>query len=134
MEHIKARVRQKQEMYDGRSFWNSVLFFVVYSLPTAYTSLYRGLEHLLQIPHFIKNHLNVVGSLIIDTIPEGRSAALPYLFENNITKMNTHLNQTFTDCVFNQYTHFDVMICQMWPQVMEHSLILLRFYRLFIHK
>ena len=40
------------------------------------------------------------------------------------------LNQytlTFTECVSNQWTYFDISTCQMWLQVMERSLILLRF-------
>ena len=38
-----------------------------------------------------------------------------------------YLYQTFIDCVFNQYTHFGMSICQMWLSVMEGSLIQLRF-------
>ena len=30
-----------------------------------------------------------------------------------------YLHQIFTDCVFNQYTHFAMSIFQMWLQVME---------------
>ena len=36
-------------------------------------------------------------------------------------------HQTFTDCVFNQCTHFGLSTWQMWLQVMEGSLIQLRF-------
>ena len=36
-------------------------------------------------------------------------------------------NQTFTKCVSNWYTHTNVWICQMWMQIMECLLILLRF-------
>ena len=41
---------------------------------------------------------------------------------------STYLHQTFTECVSNQYTHFNVSTCQMWLQVIEHFLILLRFF------
>ena len=39
---------------------------------------------------------------------------------------NTYLHQTFTECVPNQYTHFDIFACQICLQVMEHPLILLK--------
>ena len=38
-----------------------------------------------------------------------------------------YLHQTFTECVSNQYTHFDTSICQIWLQVMESHLILFLF-------
>ena len=38
---------------------------------------------------------------------------------------NIFLHQTLTECVANQYTHFDVLICQMELQVMERLLIVL---------
>ena len=44
-----------------------------------------------------------------------------------------YLHQTFTECVSNQCTHFDVSICQMWLQVMQRLLILFRFLGIFIH-
>ena len=36
--------------------------------------------------------------------------------------------QTFTECVSNQYTHFNISTYHIWLQVMEHSLILLGFW------
>ena len=41
---------------------------------------------------------------------------------------STYLHQTFTECVSNQYTYFNIFICQMFLQVMERSLIWLRFF------
>ena len=35
-----------------------------------------------------------------------------------------YLQQTFIECVSNQYIHFNVSTCQIWLQVMEHHLIL----------
>ena len=46
---------------------------------------------------------------------------------------NSYLHQTFTEYVSNQYTHFDILTSQMWPQVMEWLLNLLRFFGYF-HK
>ena len=40
---------------------------------------------------------------------------------------DTYLNQTFIECVSNQYKHFDVSTCQMWLHVMVHSSISLFF-------
>ena len=34
-----------------------------------------------------------------------------------------HIHQTFADCLFNQYTHFDILIYQMVLQVTEGSLV-----------
>ena len=55
------------------------------------------------------------------------------MFENNITKTallfgNTYLQLAFTKYVSNKYTHFDISISQMWLLVMEHPLILSRFW------
>ena len=33
----------------------------------------------------------------------------------------------------NEYTHFNISTCQMWPQVMARPLILLRFLSILIH-
>ena len=46
------------------------------------------------------------------------------------------LHQTFTDCMCNQNTHFDISICQMWLQVMEGPLILLCsiFWTIWLHQ
>ena len=44
---------------------------------------------------------------------------------------STCFHQTFTKYVSNQYTHFDVLTCQMWLQVMKCSLILLSFFGYF---
>ena len=35
-----------------------------------------------------------------------------------------YLHQTFTEYVYNQYTHSDILKCQRWLQAMEHPLIL----------
>ena len=58
----------------------------------------------------------------------------------NVSKMNvifvfgnTHFDQTFTEYVSNQYTHFGILKCQVWLQVMEGSLILLCFLGIFKH-
>ena len=45
-----------------------------------------------------------------------------------------YLRQTFTDCVSNQNTHFDMLTCQMQLKVMEGSLVLLFFYTKFFIK
>ena len=34
-----------------------------------------------------------------------------------------YLHHSFTDCVFNQYTHYVILIFQMWLQVMEGFLV-----------
>ena len=39
-----------------------------------------------------------------------------------------YLHQSFTNCMCNQYTHTDTLICQMLLQVMECLLTLLRFF------
>ena len=39
----------------------------------------------------------------------------------------TNLYQAFTKCVSDWYAHFDILACQMWLQVKEYHLILLRF-------
>ena len=39
-----------------------------------------------------------------------------------------NLYQTFTDFVSNQYTYFDISTCQMWLEVIECRLILMRFF------
>ena len=39
-----------------------------------------------------------------------------------------YLQQTFTDYVCNQYTYTDMSTCQMWLQVVECLLVLLRFF------
>ena len=41
---------------------------------------------------------------------------------------NIYLDQTFTECVFNQYTYFYIFKCQMLLQGMEYSVILLVFW------
>ena len=51
---------------------------VVCSASTAYTSLYRGLKYLLEIPYFIQDYLEVVGFLNFETLCLGRSKTLPY--------------------------------------------------------
>ena len=40
---------------------------------------------------------------------------------------NTYLHLTFTECVSNQNTYFDVWPCQMLLQVIEGRLVLLNF-------
>ena len=44
-----------------------------------------------------------------------------------------YLHQSFPKFVSKQHTHFDILTCQMWLQVMERHLILLRFLGIFIH-
>ena len=44
---------------------------------------------------------------------------------------NTYFHQIFTQCIYNQYTYFDVLTYQMWQQVMERNLILLCFFKEF---
>ena len=44
---------------------------------------------------------------------------------------NTHPHQTFTQCVYNQNANFYILTCQIYLQVMESPLILLRFFRNF---
>ena len=34
-----------------------------------------------------------------------------------------YLHQIFTDCMSNQYTHFDMLACQIYPQDTEISLV-----------
>ena len=46
---------------------------------------------------------------------------------------DTNLRQTFTECVSNQYAHFDLWICQMWLQVMERHWFNCVFLSIFIH-
>ena len=41
---------------------------------------------------------------------------------------NTYFHQIFTECLSNQYTHFDILTYRIWLQVMEGPLILLRFW------
>ena len=83
---------------------------VIYSLSTAYTSLCKGLKYLLKVKYFILVYLNIALCL----------------------KIKVYLHQTFTECVYNKYAHFDISLCQMQLQVIEGSLILLCFW--FFHK
>ena len=82
----------------------------------------------------------MVEYLIFETLCLGRSKRLSYIYlKNKLEKWtafvfgSTKLHQTFTECASNQYTHFDVLICQMWLQVMARLLILLRILGIFIY-
>ena len=96
----------------------------------------RGLKYLLKILYFIQNYSNVAGFLIFKTICLGRSKTLSEKITQKWTVFvfgNTYLHQTCTECVSDQHAHFDVLICQIWLQVMERHLILLYFLAIFIH-
>ena len=42
----------------------------------------------------------------------------------SVTKIRTkYFYQTFTDCLSNWYTHFDILTCQMWLQVMASGIL-----------
>ena len=45
---------------------------------------------------------------------------------------STYLHQSFTKCMSNLYTNFEILTCQMRLQVMEWPLILLRFFE-YVH-
>ena len=95
-----------------------------------YISLYRNLKYLLKERYiilmwpdfFLFSGLFVWAGRKHCHMSEKISQKwTPFLFGN------TYLHQTFTECVSNRYPHFGVLICQMWLQVMESPLILLRF-------
>ena len=104
---------------------------VVCVLAPAYTSLCRGLEYWQKVRYIIVVDPNGAAFLIVGTIFLGRTATLPYVWKTISQKWapfaigSTSLHQTFTEYVSNQYTHFDILICQMRLQVMEQLLILL---------
>ena len=115
------------------------LSVVVCVLAPAYTSLCRGLKYLPKVRYIILVDPLWARFLIFETVFLGRSATLPYVWKIISQKWaafafgSTYLHQTFTECMFNQYTHFDTSTCQMWLQVVECHLILLHFLGIFIH-
>ena len=126
------------------SVGNSGILSVVCVLAPAYTSLYRGLEYSSKVRYIIVVDLLWDGFLIFETVFLGRSATLPYIwkilsqkwaeFAFSSTLDSTYLNQTFTECISNQYTHFGIKISQVWLHVREFSLIQLHsFLDIFIY-
>ena len=115
-----------------------IMSIVIYSTSVAYTSLYRGLKYLLKIPYFIHNYPNMAGFLIFETLFWASRKHCP-ISEKISQKWagfvfgRTHFHQTFTKCVSNQYTQFDVSTCQMELKVMESPLNLSRYLGIFIH-
>ena len=112
---------------------------VVYVLAPAYTSLCRDLKYLPKVRYIILVDLLWAGFLIFETVFLGRSATLPYAWkihhknEWHLCLGCTYPHQTFTEYISNWYTHFDILTFQMWLQVMECHLILLRPLGIFIH-
>ena len=82
---------------------------------TAYTSLYRGLAYQLKTPYFVRNHPNEpVFNYFYEQV--GNTALYLNIISQKCTAFvfgNKYLHQTFTECEFNQYTYFDVLIYQM---------------------
>ena len=98
--------------------WSGILSVVVclfYILAPAYISVCRGkwgLDYLLKVRCIILVDPNGAGFLISSTFFHGMET-LPYVWK--IYKKwapyafgSIYLHQTFTECMFNQYTHFDI--------------------------
>ena len=85
---------------------------------------------LFQLYIFSVYYPNVAGFFILKILCLGRSITLPYVWWKKMLQKwtrfvfsSTYPHQTFTECVSNWYTHFDVSICQIWLQVMKRPLI-----------
>ena len=107
----------------------------VCSTSTSNTSLYVGLKYLLKVSYIILYYPKVARFFIFETLCLGSSKTLPYVWKK-YHKNEWHLRlvtQIFTECVSNQYTHFDISKYQMRQQVMVSTLILLRFLCYYIH-
>ena len=98
---------------------------------SAYPRFCRGLKYLLKVSYIILFVSYVTVFLISNTflLRDGNTALC---LKNTSQKWaafafgSTYLHQTFTKSVSNQYTHYDISICQMWLEIMEGPLILLR--------
>ena len=84
----------------------------------AYTSLCRGLEYSsLKVRYIIVVDSVQDGFLIFDTVFLGMSEKLNTKWAA-LAFGSKYLHQTFTECVSNQKTHFDIstyqMYCKLW--------------------
>ena len=76
-------------------------------LVSAYSSLCRGLEYLLKIRHILV-HPNVAIFDFRGFFVQVDNTALRLEKTQKYGFSNTYLHQTFTECVSNQCTHFDI--------------------------
>ena len=77
-----------------------ILLSFIIQKPDVQGYLHLWMKHKINLFSFpIIVYPNVAWFLIFETFCLGRS--------------KTYLHQTFTECVSNQYAHFDVSICQM---------------------
>ena len=98
-------------------FWLSL--FVARPHPTL--AYLEALNIYQKIPHFLLYYPNMAVLWV------GRQHCPIFLHKNECVWC-TYLHQTFTEFISNQYTDINLSIYQVWLQVMEHLLILLRFY------
>ena len=97
---------------------NSGILFVVFALAPVYISLCRGQEYLLKVWYII-----LVDPLWFSTlffVTEWKHCPISEKYHKNWRHLRFVayiVHQTFTKCVSNQHTHFNMLTCQMYYKV-----------------
>ena len=124
----------KWTIYKHESDKNRKCLSVCCYLWPTYTSLCRGLKKLLKVPYIIQDYPTEPGFFIFEILCLDTSKTLPYVWkkyhknERYLCLERPEIHQSFTEYVSNQLTYSGISTCQMWLQVMEHTLILLLFF------
>ena len=84
---------------------------VICVLAPSYSSLCRGLEYLFKFRYIILVYPRRIFFNLKHCFCYGMET-LPYVW-NKYYKKDRHLHPTFTECISNQYTHFNIFTCQM---------------------
>ena len=92
-----------------------ILYVVVCSKSTAYTSFWKCLKYLLKISCFIQDYYKLHDFLILKTLCMGRSKILRCVWKKltSFAFGSTYLHQTFTEFLSNPYTNFNISIRQI---------------------